>query len=150
MVGKTSFHFPYTLIYSDIFHIFYVHWLYSISPGQEISSDHILSQLFSFSDRTRAGWWRKGLSPGVKYFCWGDRFEVAAAWVRRVEQRSTKAEAATAWSEGGLDWVWLLAALRRKLDASLPHAPPTSMAPVLSENDWQKHWTFDGNQTFEG
>ena len=63
--------------------------------------------------------------------CWRDRStntrqaakEVAAAWVRRAEQRSTKAEAVAAWSEGGLDWLWLFASLRKKLDASLPHPP---------------------------
>ncbi len=47
---QNIFRFPYSDIYSDVFLIFYLHWLYSISPGQEISSDHILSQLFFFSD----------------------------------------------------------------------------------------------------
>ena len=53
--------------------------------------------------------------------------EVAAAWVRRADQRDTRADVVAAWRDGGLDLALALASIRMKPDASLLHLPPTSM-----------------------
>ena len=53
--------------------------------------------------------------------------EVAAAWVRRADQRDTRADVVAAWRDGGLALALALASILMKLDASLLHLPPTSM-----------------------
>ena len=53
--------------------------------------------------------------------------EVAAAWVRRADQRETRAALVAAWRDGGLDRARALASMQMKLEASLLHLPPTSI-----------------------
>ena len=69
-------------------------------------------------------WPRGGRSPS-RLWC-GERSsnnklaakEVAAAWVRRADQRDTRADVVAAWRDGGLDLALALASIRMK-DASL-------------------------------
>ena len=75
-------------------------------------------------------WPSGGRSPS--WLWWGDRSsknrlaakEVAAAWVRRADQRETRAALVAAWREGGLDRARALASMQMKLEASLP--PPAA------------------------
>ena len=77
---------------------------------------------------------------GLRHGCGGERDlrtagwpqrKVAAAWVRRPDQRETRvalrAALVAAWREGGLDRVRALASMQMKLEASLLHLPPTSI-----------------------
>ena len=78
-------------------------------------------------------WPRGGRSPSRLW--WVERSsnrrlaakEEAAAWVRRADQRDTRADVVAARRAGGLDLALAWASMRIKLDASLLHLPPTSM-----------------------